>query len=128
VGILLPGKGQPHIPERFTLAAAQVILWAGALGTVEILLRSEWHGLSLSPRVGTGFTGNGDFFGLAYNSEYRTNVLGFGHYPASPWRVNAPGPTIVDAIGLPDHGAGRREWHHASEYVLLRCERHARSR
>jgi cholesterol oxidase len=87
-----------NLPERFTLEAGQVILSAGALGTTEILLRSEVHGLSLSARVGTGFTGNGDFFGVAYNSEYRTNVLGFGNHPDSPWRANAPGPTIVGAI------------------------------
>jgi cholesterol oxidase len=86
------------IPEGFTLEAGQVILSAGALGTTAILLRSEARGLSLSPRVGTGFTGNGDFFGLAYNSEYRTNVLGFCNHPDSPWREHAPGPTIVGGI------------------------------
>jgi cholesterol oxidase len=85
-------------PEKFTLEAGKVILAGGSLGSTEILLRSEQHGLSLSPRAGTGFTGNGDFFGLAYNSEYRTNVLGFGNDPGSPWRVNAPGPSIVGAI------------------------------
>src|SRR5205823_3427539 len=85
-------------PESFTLDAGCVVLSAGALGTPEILLRSEHHGLSLSPRVGTGFTGNGDFFGIAYNAAYRTNVLGFGNHPDSSWRPNAPGPTIVGAI------------------------------
>lgn len=89
---------QFNFPEKFTLDAGQVVLAAGSLGTTEILLRSELHGLSLSPRVGTGFTGNGDFFGIAYNSEYQTNVLGFGNDPQSPWRQNAPGPTIVGAI------------------------------
>jgi cholesterol oxidase len=86
------------LPEKFTLDAARVVLSAGALGTSEILLRSEMNGLSLSPKVGTGFTGNGDFFGIAYNSDYQTNVLGFGSNPQHPWRVHAPGPTIVGAI------------------------------
>jgi hypothetical protein len=85
-------------PESFTLDAGCLVLSAGAPGTPEILLRSEHHGLSLSPRLGTGFTGNGDFFGIAYNSAYRTNVLGFGNHPDSAWRPNAPGPTIVGAI------------------------------
>ncbi|HEV2495479.1 MAG TPA: GMC family oxidoreductase [Terriglobia bacterium] len=85
-------------PESFTLDAACVILSGGSLGSTEVLLRSELHGLSLSPRAGTGFTGNGDFFGIAYNSAFRTNVLGFGNHPDSPWRANAPGPTIVGAI------------------------------
>lgn len=86
------------LPEKIALDAGFVVLSAGSLGTVEILLRSELHGLSLSPRVGSGFTGNGDFFGLAYNSDYQTNVLGFGNDPGSKWRPCAPGPTIVGGI------------------------------
>jgi cholesterol oxidase len=86
------------LPDKFTLDAGCVVLSAGSLGTTEILLRSEIHGLSISPQVGSGFTGNGDFFGLAYNSDHQTNVLGFGNDPNSKWRPNAPGPTIVGAI------------------------------
>ena len=86
------------LPEKFVLDAGGVILSGGSLGTPEILLRSELHGLSISPRVGSGFTGNGDFFGLAFNSDYQTNVLGFGNDPDSPWKPNAPGPTIVGGI------------------------------
>jgi cholesterol oxidase len=88
------------IPEKFSLEAGNVILSAGALGTPEILLRSELKGLSLSPRVGTAFNGNGDFFGLAYNSDYQTNVLGFGSDANHDWRKqgHAPGPSIVGAI------------------------------
>lgn len=85
-------------PESFTLDAGCVILAAGSLGSPEILLRSEVHGLSLSPMAGTHFNGNGDFFGIAFNGEYRTNVLGFGNHPDSPWRPYAPGPTIVGGI------------------------------
>jgi cholesterol oxidase len=91
------------LPEKFTLDATRVILSAGALGTSEILLRSEMNGLSLSPRVGTGFTGNGDFFGIAYNSDYQTNTLGFGRNPNHLWRPHAPGPTIVGAIRYAGH-------------------------
>jgi cholesterol oxidase len=86
------------LPEQFTLDAGCVILSGGSLGSTEVLLRSELHGLSLSPRAGTGFSGNGDFFGIAFNGAYRTNVLGFGNHPSSPWSPNAPGPTIVGAI------------------------------
>ncbi len=91
------------LPEKFALDATRVILSAGALGTSEILLRSEMNGLSLSPRVGTGFTGNGDFFGIAYNSDYQTNILGFGRNPNHPWRPHAPGPTIVGAVRYASH-------------------------
>jgi len=86
-------------PEGFTLDAGTVVLSAGSIGSTEILLRSANHGLSLSPRAGTGFSGNGDFFGIAFNSTYRTDVLGFGNHPENPWsKTDAPGPTIVSAI------------------------------
>ena len=96
--------------EGFTLDAGCVVLSAGSIGSTEILLRSEIHGLSLSPRAGTGFTGNGDFFGIAFNSAFQTNVLGFGNHPENPWsKSNATGPTIVGAIRYnPKLPVGRR--------------------
>ena len=84
--------------EPFRIEAANVILAAGAIHTTEILLRSQAAGLPLSPNVGACFGGNGDFFGLAYNGDYRTNVLGFGNRPQSPGQALAPGPTIVGAL------------------------------
>ena len=54
-----------------------MVLSAGSLNSTEILLRSEMHGLSVSPALGTKFSGNGDFFGLAYNGDYETDVLGY---------------------------------------------------
>ncbi|MCI0486555.1 MAG: GMC family oxidoreductase, partial [Blastocatellia bacterium] len=91
---------QLGFPQNFTLEAANVILSAGSLGTTEILLRSERKGLALSPRVGTNFTGNGDFFGVAYNADPQINSLGFGNQPDHAWRAkgNAPGPSIVGAV------------------------------
>src|SRR5580700_4991477 len=85
--------------EEFTMNAGEVVLSAGALNTPEILLRSETHGLSVAPALGTKFSGNGDFFGLAYNGGYETDVLGynFAQKPAagdSP----APGPNIVGLV------------------------------
>ncbi len=105
----LPGGGwrihgtrflQPASTEKFSLETANVILAAGSLGTVEILLKSEAHGLSLSPKLGTQFTGNGDFFALAYNADQQVNTLGFGADPMHPWRKqgNAPGPSIVGCV------------------------------
>lgn len=84
--------------EAFRLEAENVILAAGAIHTTEILLRSQAAGLALSPAAGTTFGGNGDFFGLAYNGDYRTNVLGFGNRPGGPGAALAPGPTIVGAL------------------------------
>lgn len=84
--------------EDFTLEAAHVVMAAGSINSTEILLRSQMHGLSLSPRIGTGFSGNGDFFGLAYNGDNPTQVLGFGNHPDSPGAQFPPGPTITGII------------------------------
>jgi cholesterol oxidase len=84
--------------ESFTLDAKNVVLAAGAINSPEILLRSEKHGLSVSPVLGTGFSGNGDFFGLAYDGSYVTNVLGYGAHPPVAGGSLPPGPTIVGAI------------------------------
>ena len=61
------------------------------------------RGLSVSPKVGSNFSGNGDFFGLAYNGSHRTNVCGFGNHPDARAAAFAPGPTIVGGIRYPDN-------------------------
>ena len=93
--------------EKFTLDAGEIVLSAGSLNSTEILLRSEAHGLSVSPALGTKFSGNGDFFGLAYNGDYETDVLGYLHTQApAAGDSPAPGPNIVGLVrytnGLPE--------------------------
>ncbi len=87
-------------PDDFKIEAKNVILSGGSLGTTEILLRSEKKGLKLSPKVGQQFSGNGDFFALAYNADHQLNTMGFGKDAAHPWKArgNAPGPSIVGAV------------------------------
>jgi cholesterol oxidase len=93
--------------QSFTLDAREVILSAGSLNSTEILLRSEAHGLKVSPALGTKFSGNGDFFGLAYNGAMQTNVLGYA-VAATPGPGDSPepGPNIVGMVryngGLPE--------------------------
>jgi len=93
--------------EKFTLDAGEVVLSAGSLNSTEILLRSEAHGLSVSPALGTKFNGNGDFFGLAYNGDSETDVLGYlpNETPAAG-ESPGPGPNIVGLLrysdGLPE--------------------------
>lgn len=108
--------------EGMLRAKRVVVVAAGALGSTEIMLRSREHGLSLPDTVGTRFSGNGDFFGIAYNSDLRTDVLGWGAFPRSerarrlqrgphvnsrsreaavqpaPGRMLVSGPTIVARI------------------------------
>ncbi len=93
--------------DEFTMDAREVILSAGALNSTEILLRSEMHGLSVSPALGTKFSSNGDFFGLAYNGGLETNVLGYGVADKpGPNDSPEPGPNIVGLVrytaGLPE--------------------------
>jgi cholesterol oxidase len=89
--------------EPFEMTAANVILAAGSINSTEILLRSAMRGLSVSPKVGSNFSGNGDFFGLAYNGSHPTNVCGFGNHPDAPAARFATGPTIVGGIRYPDN-------------------------
>ena len=84
--------------EVRTVRAGNVILAAGAVGSTEILLRSAAAGLATSRQLGRCFNGNGDYIGLAYNTDHRTDVLGFGNHPDSPRAEVAPGPTIVAAM------------------------------
>ena len=97
----------PGASQAFTLDAGEVVLSAGSLNSTEILLRSEMHGLSVSPALGTKFSGNGDFFGLAYNGDYETDVLGYLYQQAAAAGDSpAPGPNIVGLVrytqGLPE--------------------------
>jgi cholesterol oxidase len=89
------------------LARRAVVLCAGSPGSAVILLRSRERGLALPDSLGSRFGGNGDFFGVAYNSDSRTDALGWGAYPTSeraqriqpgPGPTRHPGPTIVGRI------------------------------
>ena len=82
-----------------TLHARIVILAAGALGSPKILLKSQKQGLPTGVGVGTRFGGNGDFFGLAYNSEQITDIIGWGNRPEDPIsKVVRAGPSIVGLV------------------------------
>lgn len=51
--------------QKLVVSASKVIVAAGTLGSTEILLRSSGLGsLKLSPKLGTGFSGNGDLGGF----------------------------------------------------------------
>lgn len=51
-------------------------LGAGALGTIEILLRSQAHGMEVSPLVGQKLSGNGDMLCFGYNTDEIVNAIG----------------------------------------------------
>ena len=84
-------------PDLF-VAADVVVLAAGALGSTEILLRSQQKGLGLSDQVGKRFSGNGDVLGFAYNADEEVNGMGFG----PRLRKDVVGPCIAGIIDLRD--------------------------
>ncbi|MEM7355739.1 MAG: GMC family oxidoreductase [Acidobacteriota bacterium] len=89
-------KGHGEVRQ---IRAKNVVLSAGAVGSTEILLRSAGeHGLTASNRLGHGFSGNGDYIGLVYNTDHRTNVMGYGNRPDSKRASVQPGTTITGAI------------------------------
>ncbi len=89
-----------NLPETGRIRAKRaVVVSAGSLGSTEIMLRSRDQGLKLPDTVGTRFSSNGDFFGIAYNSDQRTDILGFGNHPNDPPRSDVKaGPTIVGVV------------------------------
>ncbi len=94
--LLDAGRSGFHSPAQFVRAEV-VVLAGGSLGSTEILLRSKARGLSLSTRVGQGFSGNGDVLGFAYNADEEIQGVGWGERRDPSQRV---GPTITSAIDL----------------------------
>src|SRR5262249_45311504 len=93
-------------PEEVTFSARLVILAAGTLGSPKILMQSRERGLASGPSLGTRFSGNGDFFGLAYNSNQATDILGWGNHPTDPIaKVVRAGPSIVGLVRYNERAA-----------------------
>lgn len=83
--------------------ADRVILAAGTLGSTEILLRSQQHGLALSKHLGKGFSGNGDVLAFGYNNDVPINGIGDGEYEPDPELPVGPCiSSIIDARNKPE--------------------------
>jgi cholesterol oxidase len=102
--VLSTGR-EPAGAPTLVASAGVVILAAGALGSTEILMRSREAGkLTVSDRLGHGFSGNGDVLGFGYNGTPEIRGVGLGqkcppdHGPLDPAR--AIGPTIVGVIDM----------------------------
>lgn len=80
--------------------ARTVVLGAGTLGSTEILLRSREKGLSLSDRLGEGFSANGDIIAFALGGKERVNAIGVGEPPK--FVGDAIGACVAGQIELPD--------------------------
>ncbi|KDM93104.1 alpha/beta fold hydrolase [Photobacterium galatheae] len=99
------GEGHPD-DARLSVQADMVVLAAGTLGSNEILLRSREFGLSLSDRLGHGFTGNGDVLGFGYNCDQPVDGVGFGKLQRD--NQKPVGPCITGIIDL-RHAEARDE-------------------
>ena len=85
-----PHPGTP--PPSFRLRCRQLVLSAGALGTTFLLLRNRAALPQLSDRVGSAFSGNGDFLGF---------------FTQAPDRLDPSiGPVITGAVRVPDEADG----------------------
>jgi cholesterol oxidase len=87
--------GRKTVPHA--IVARRVVLAAGSLGSTAILLRSRAAGLPLPDRLGEGFSGNGDAFAVAYNTDRITNAQGFGIGGGERASI-AAGPSITSMM------------------------------
>ncbi len=95
--ILNAGREKFEAPT-LVVAADNVILGAGSLGSTEILLRSKAKGLPLSDQLGARFSGNADVLGFAYNNDFEVNAIGFGDN--NPEKMDPVGPCITGIIDM----------------------------
>jgi len=93
--IMDAGRQNFDAPTLFVTADI-VFLGAGALGSTEILLRSQAQGLKLSNHLGQQFSGNGDVLAFGYNCDREINGIGFGDHP--PVNREPVGPCITGVI------------------------------
>ncbi|CAM3073081.1 GMC family oxidoreductase N-terminal domain-containing protein [Skermania piniformis] len=97
IGVRRSGPGG-RTATPVTLTARRVVLSAGSLGTNGILLRSRDAGLGLSRRLGKNFSGNGDNFGIAYNTDMRTDTQAWATGDGPPRSELRCGPSITVAM------------------------------
>ena len=81
--VLRPDATRPSREEKGSVTASVVVVAAGTMGSNEILLRSrQAGGIAVSPWLGKGFSGNGNYLGLAdyqyADPQVETNSGGLG--------------------------------------------------
>ena len=93
---------RPRLPHE-TITADRLVLAAGTLGTNFLLLRNRSAFPGLSPRLGTGFCGNGDVLGFVLRPRARED----GEVVARPLDPDY-GPVITSAMRVSDTLDGGR--------------------
>jgi len=82
------------------LTTSNLILSAGALGSTEILKRSESTELPFSSKLGEQFSSNGDMLAVGFQQNQIANAIANHKVPYSRRNI---GPTITGMIDLRDH-------------------------
>ncbi len=94
-----------------------VVLAAGTLGTNELLLRAQQHGLELSDKLGANFSANGDDLVVAGNLEVPVNAVATGFPSQAPPGAPPVGPHSMALIDLGD--ADGPVWVHDGTMLTL---------
>ncbi len=90
---------QDHL-RPLSIEAKIVILAGGAIGSSEILLRSNGLHSRLSRSLGKNFSTNGDSISARYNTHVAVQGLGLGLAAINTAPDERPGPTITGAIQI----------------------------
>ena len=97
---LRPAAGR----QPFVVRARRVILAAGALGSTEILLRSQAAGLDCSARLGQRFSTNGDMVAAVFRHRQQVQATAEQETdPADP-QARGVGPTITGLAAVQAQG------------------------
>jgi|GEM_PF-324659 len=88
--------------SAFTLAADNVVLSAGTLGSTEILKRSvDQHGLDCSSTLGSRLSTNGDSIAFGFGQKEPVNSVAIdGNYDSESREKLGIGPTIVGYVNV----------------------------
>lgn len=84
------------------IEAPIVVLAAGTMGTNELLLRAQQHGLPLSAKLGENFSANGDDLAFADKLSLPVNAIATGFPPQAPRGTPPVGPHSMALIDLGD--------------------------
>jgi cholesterol oxidase len=118
-----PDAGQ----EPGSIEAARVVVSAGTLGSNELLLRSRDKLRDLSPALGRGFSGNGDFLLSGARMPYDVDASSGPSITAGVDWPSAAQEAYVEDLGLPDPALWLIEGMLANENPVANVVRWAQS-
>ncbi|CAM4248468.1 Cholesterol oxidase [Mycobacterium basiliense] len=107
--VIIRHTGAKRRHAETAILARRVVIAAGTLGSNAILMRSRQAGLRLSTRLGKNFSGNGDNFAIAYNTDMRTDTQTWATTDGPPRSELACGPSITAVMRFGAHQSDLRK-------------------